>query len=78
MAIWFLIMGVICLHRTRQLQQWFNNVHQSVPAAQAWTFFFDWTQTNSFLLVTRILGALSLVNFIMLFYVSLSGHSEQL
>ena len=77
MGIWFLIMGVICLHRTRQLQAWFGRFYESVPAAAAWKFFFDWTQSDSFVLVTRLLGILSIINFLMLFYVAFSGQSAE-
>lgn len=76
MALWFLFMGVICLHRTRQLQQWFARFSQSVPAAAAWQFFFDWTQTNNFIMVTRFFGVLSMINFVMLFYVIFYGQPQ--
>lgn len=73
MALWFLFMGVICIHRTYQLQAWFKRFYESVPAAAAWKFFFDWTQSNNFIFVTRFFGVLSFINFIMLFYVAFSG-----
>ena len=72
MALWFLFMGVICVHRTKQLQAWFGRFYNTVPAAAAWKFFFDWTQSRNFLFVTRFFGVLSFINFIMLFYVAFS------
>ncbi|MDH5544100.1 MAG: hypothetical protein OEZ43_00820 [Gammaproteobacteria bacterium] len=73
MGVWFLFMGVVCLHRTHQIQQWFGNFYEKVPAAAAWKFFFDWTQSKNFVFVTRILGVLSMINFLMLFYVAFNS-----
>jgi hypothetical protein len=78
MAVWFLIMGILCIHRTRQLQDWFGRFYETVPAAQAWKFFFDWTQTRNFIFITRFFGVLAFINFIMLFYVAFSGQQPGL
>lgn len=76
MAAWFLLMGLMCINKTHKIQKWLKLFHESVPAAQAWSFIFDWTQKPGFITMTRIIGVLSMLNFFMLVYVIMYGDNS--
>ncbi len=61
MAIFFLIAGIVCINKPKQLLQWvvkfFMNAEDSQGEAPAWT------QGYGIILFIRILGFLSLLNF---------------
>lgn len=65
MALFFLWVGVLCLHRPERVQQWLVSFYKSnrpehdAPA---------WMQAKGTTFFIRVLGALCLVNFITQLY----------
>jgi len=71
MALFFLWVGVVCLHRPQQVQQWLVAFYrQNKPDGHAPA----WLSGRGVVLFTRIMGLLCMVNFIMLLYL-LTHHS---
>lgn len=61
MALFFLWVGVLCLHRPDRVQQWLVGFYKSNrPKHEAPT----WMQSKGMALFIRVIGALCLVNFI--------------
>lgn len=75
MAVWFLMMALLCMNKTLQIRAWLLRLYDNVPAAKPWGPFFDWVKKPSFILTVRILGALSMLNFFMLVYAVMYGDS---
>jgi hypothetical protein len=65
MALFFLWVGVYCLHRPQQVQQWLvafyrqNRPDGRVPS---------WLSSRGVVVFTRFMGLLCMINFIMLLY----------
>lgn len=68
MAVFFLWLGVTCLHRPQRVQQWLisfykqNKPDGAVPG---------WLQGNGIILFTRLFGVLCMVNFFLQVYLLL-------
>ncbi len=69
MALWFLVMGIVFLQKTKLLQKWLANFYERTPAAKSWAGFFHWTQSHGFTLVARFFGILCFLNFFLFVFI---------
>jgi len=69
MALWFLVMGIVFLQKTKSLQKWLADFYERTPAAKSWEGFFHWAQSHGFTLVARFFGILCFLNFFLFVYI---------
>ncbi|NOY62577.1 MAG: hypothetical protein GXP10_05365 [Gammaproteobacteria bacterium] len=69
MAILFLLAGISCLNRTKEIQRWLIQFFETSPVIARDHPLARWTQQTSFIMLVKLIGVLSIINFIMLAYV---------
>jgi hypothetical protein len=72
----FLIIGILCLLRARQIQKWALRYYEHNPNEGKWNPFLGYMKSDAYVLVTRVVGIMALTLVIFLAFGLLRGWIE--